>query len=158
MPPPYMTVTVTGQQWNWTYAYPGQKIDGYLSTIMDQADAKAKGLPYLLEANNPMYAPVNKVVEVDVTSNDVIHSWAVPAFGVKIDAIPGALNHTWFKADRTGTFYGQCSQLCGTDHSYMPIEVKVVTQPQFDAWVASQQPKPTSVAAATPPASKPVAR
>jgi cytochrome c oxidase subunit 2 len=150
MPKPYMTVKVTGRQWNWDYEYPDQKIAAFTATPMSEEDAKAKNLPYLLETNASMYAPVGQVVRVQVTAEDVIHSWSVPAFGVKIDAIPGRLNQTWFKADRTGTFYGQCSQLCGTNHSYMPIEVKVVTQPEFDAWVASKQPKPTAVATATP--------
>lgn len=155
MPRPYMTVKVTGRQWNWDYEYPDQKISAYTATPMSADDAKAKHLPYLLETNAPMVAPVNQVVRVQVTAEDVIHSWSVPAFGVKIDAIPGRLNQTWFKADRTGTFYGQCSQLCGANHSYMPIEVKVVTQPEFDAWVASKQAKPTAVAQAdTPPASR----
>lgn len=148
MPRPYMTVKVTGRQWNWDYEYPDQKISAYTSTPMSQQDANAKHLPYLLETNAPMVAPVNQVVRVQVTGEDVIHSWSVPAFGVKIDAIPGRLNQTWFKADRTGTFYGQCSQLCGSNHSYMPIEVKVVTQPEFDAWVASKQAKPTTLAQA----------
>jgi cytochrome c oxidase subunit 2 len=150
MPRPYMTVKVTGRQWNWDYEYPDQKVSAYTSTPLSEDEAKAKHLPYLLETNLPMVAPVNQVVRVDVTAEDVIHSFSVPAFGIKIDAIPGRLNQTWFKADRTGTFYGQCSQLCGSNHSYMPIEVKVVTQPEFDAWVASKQPKPTAVAAAAP--------
>jgi cytochrome c oxidase subunit 2 len=148
MPHPDLTVKVTGRQWNWDYEYPDQKVAAYTSTPMTEEDAKAKGLPYLLETNAPMYAPVGKVVRVQVTAEDVIHSFSVPAFGIKIDAIPGRLNQTWFKADRTGTFYGQCSQLCGANHSYMPIEVKVVSQPDFDAWIASKQPKP----AAAPPA------
>ena len=148
MPKPYMTVKVTGRQWNWDYEYPDQKIGAFTATPMSEEDAKAKNLPYLLETNAPMYAPLGQVVRVQVTAEDVIHSWSVPAFGVKIDAVPGRLNQTWFKADKTGTFYGQCSQLCGTNHSYMPIEVKVVTQPEFDAWVASKQPKPAKVASA----------
>jgi len=151
MPRPYMTVKVTGRQWNWDYEYPDQKIAAFTATPMSEDDAKAKNLPYLLETNLSMYAPVGQVVRVQVTAEDVIHSWSVPAFGVKIDAIPGRLNQTWFKADRTGTFYGQCSQLCGSNHSYMPIEVKVVTQPEFDAWVASHQPKATTVASAAAP-------
>ena len=151
MPNPYMTVKVTGRQWNWDYEYPDQKIDAYTSTIMKASDAQAKGLPYQLATNAPMYAPVGKVVRVQVTAEDVIHSFSVPAFGIKIDAIPGRLNQTWFKADRTGVFYGQCSQLCGIDHSFMPIEVHVVSQADFDAWVASKQPKPTVVAAASAP-------
>ena len=147
---PYMTVKVTGRQWNWDYEYPDQKISAYTSTLMKASDASAKGLPYQLATNAPMYAPVNQIVRVQVTAEDVIHSFSVPAFGIKIDAIPGRLNETWFKADRTGVFYGQCSQLCGVDHSFMPIEVHVVSQPEFDAWVASKQPKPTVVASAAP--------
>ena len=152
MPAPYMTVKVTGRQWNWDYEYPDQKIDAYTSTLMKASDAEAKGLPYQLATNAPMYVPVNQVVRVQVTAEDVIHSFSVPAFGIKIDAIPGRLNQTWFKANRTGVFYGQCSQLCGIDHSFMPIEVHVVTQPEFDAWVAGKQPKPTVVASAAPAA------
>lgn len=152
MPAPYMTVKVTGRQWNWDYEYPDQKISAYTSTPMTEADAKAKDLPYLLETNQPMVVPVNQVVRVQVTAEDVIHSWSVPAFGVKIDAIPGRLNQTWFKADRTGTFYGQCSQLCGTNHSYMPIEVKVLSQSDFNAWAASKQPKPAVTVAQASPA------
>jgi cytochrome c oxidase subunit 2 len=157
MPAPYMTVKVTGRQWNWDYEYPDQKINAYTSTYMTEADAGAKGVPYQLATNAPMYAPVNKVVRVQVTAEDVIHSFSVPAFGIKIDAIPGRLNQTWFKADRTGVFYGQCSQLCGSNHSFMPIEVHVVSQPDFDAWVASKQPKPTVVASAAPVAGAPAA-
>jgi len=148
MPRPYMTVKVTGRQWNWDYEYPDQKIAAFTATPMSEADAKTKNVPYLLATSSPMYAPIGQVVRVQVTAEDVIHSWSVPAFGVKIDAIPGRLNQTWFKADRTGTFYGQCSQLCGSNHSYMPIEVKVVTQPEFDAWIAGHQPKATTVASA----------
>ena len=145
-----MTVKVTGRQWNWDYEYPDQKIDAYTSTLMKASNAAAKGLPYQLATNAPMVRPVDKVVHVLVTADDVIHSFSVPAFGIKIDAMPGRLNETWFKADRTGAFYGQCSQLCGIDHSFMPIEVKVVSQADFDAWVASKQPKPTVVASAAP--------
>ena len=154
MPPPYMTIKVTGRQWNWDYEYPDQKIPAYTSTLMSEADANGRHVPYKLAANSPMYAPVNKVVRVEVTGEDVIHSFSVPAFGIKIDAIPGRLNETWFKADRTGVFYGQCSQLCGIDHAFMPIEVHVVTQPRFDAWVASKAAKPVVVASAAsaPPA------
>jgi cytochrome c oxidase subunit 2 len=152
MPRPDMTVKVTGRQWNWDYAYPDQKIDAYTSTPMEEAVAKQQNLPYLLETNQPMVVPVGKVVRVQLTAEDVIHSWSVPAFGVKIDAVPGRLNQTWFKAEKTGTFYGQCSQLCGINHSYMPIEVKVVTLPEFDAWVASKQPKTAAAVAAAAPA------
>jgi len=156
MPPPYMTVKVTGRQWNWDYEYPDQKIPAYTSTVMSEADAAARHVPYKLAANSPMFAPVNKVVRVEVTGEDVIHSFSMPAFGIKIDAIPGRLNETWFKADRTGVFYGQCSQLCGIDHAFMPIEIHVVTQPQFDAWVASKVPKPVVVASAASAPTTPV--
>lgn len=151
-----MTVKVTGRQWNWDYEYPDQKIAAYTSTIMKASDAAAKGVPYQLATNAPMIVPINKTVRVLVTAEDVIHSFSVPAFGVKIDAVPGRLNESWFRATRTGVFYGQCSQLCGIDHSFMPIEVHVVSQADFDAWVASKQPKPTVVAAATPAPAGPV--
>lgn len=146
MPKPYMTVKVVGQQWFWNYEYPDQKIASYVSLPLDESIAKAKHVPYMLAATEPMVAPVGKVVRVEVTAADVIHDFSVPAFGLKMDAVPGRLNETWFKADRTGTFYGQCDQLCGANHSYMPIEVKVVTQPEFDAWVASKTTKPAVVA------------
>jgi cytochrome c oxidase subunit 2 len=157
MPQPYMTVKVVGRQWNWDYAYPDQKIEAYTSTIMTEPDAAAKHRPYQLATNAPMVAPIGKVVRVDVTAEDVIHSFSVPAFGIKIDAVPGRLNETWFKSDKLGTFYGQCSQLCGINHSFMPIEVKVVSQPDFDAWVASKATKPAVVAAATTTTAAPVA-
>ena len=103
--------------------------------------------------------PVNKVVRVLVTGADVIHAFAVPAFGIKIDAVPGRVNETWFKADRTGIYYGQCRELCGVDHAFMPIEVKVVSQADFDAWVASKAPKPAAgSAAAAPPPRRPPPR
>jgi len=159
MPRPYMTVKVTGRQWNWDYAYPDQKIDAITSTLMSEPDAKAKGLVYKLAANAPMIVPVGQVVRVDVTGEDVIHSFSVPAFGIKIDAVPGRLNETWFKAEQTGTFYGACSQLCGIDHAFMPIMVNVVSQADFDAWVASKAAKPAAPApaAAAPTAATPAA-
>src|SRR5580658_1386819 len=135
MPKPDVTVKATGYQWYWGYAYPDLKIDEQTSRILPEDQAKAKGVPYMLASTQPIVVPVNKTVHVEVTGADVIHSFSVPAFGIKIDAIPGRNNDTWFIADRTGTFYGQCSQLCGTDHAYMPIEVTVVSQPCFDAWV-----------------------
>ena len=148
MPSPYMTVKVTGRQWNWDYEYPDKKIAAFTSTKMEQAEADAKHVPYLLASTAPMVVPVNQVVRVQVTAEDVIHSFSVPAFGVKIDAVPGRLNQTWFKANQTGTFYGQCSQLCGIDHAFMPIEVKVVSQEDFDAWVAKKAPKSAPAASA----------
>ncbi|HEV2363219.1 MAG TPA: cytochrome c oxidase subunit II [Caulobacteraceae bacterium] len=146
MPKPYMTVKVTGRQWNWDYAYPDQNIPATTSVLMPQSDADAQHLPYKLAATNPMVVPVGKVVRLEITAEDVIHSFSVPAFGVKMDAVPGRLNDDWFKADKTGIFYGQCSQLCGVDHAFMPIMVKVVSQQDFDAWVASKRPKATLAA------------
>jgi cytochrome c oxidase subunit 2 len=154
MPQPYMTVKATGYQWYWGYAYPDQKIDEITSTITDED--KTTPQLYKLAAQNPLVAPVGKVVRVLVTGADVIHSFSVPAFGIKIDAIPGRVNETWFKADQTGVYYGQCSQLCGINHAFMPIQVNVVSQADFDAWVASKAPKPTVAAAPAPaPATAP---
>jgi cytochrome c oxidase subunit 2 len=153
MPKPDMTVKVTGYQWYWGYAYPDQKLDEEISNILPEDQAKAKGVPYMLATTQPMVVPVGKVVHVLVTGADVIHSFSVPAFGVKIDAVPGRTNDTWFQAEYPGTYYGQCSQLCGTDHAFMPIEVKVVSQTDFNAWVASKAPKPAATPAAAPVAS-----
>ncbi len=152
MPKPDLTVKVTGYQWYWGYAYPDQKIDEITSTKMEEADAKAKGVPYLLAANNPMVVPVGKVVRVLVTGADVIHAWANPAFGTKIDAIPGRVNQTWFKAEKVGVYYGQCSELCGIDHAFMPTEVDVVSQADFDKWVASKAAPPAPAPAPAPAA------
>jgi cytochrome c oxidase subunit 2 len=153
MPKPDLTVKVTGYQWYWGYAYPDQKIDEFTSNKMEEDEAKAKGVPYRLAANNPMVVPVGKVVRVLVTGADVIHAWANPAFGTKIDAIPGRVNQTWFKAEKVGIYYGQCSELCGIDHAFMPTEVDVVSQEDFDKWVASKAPPPAPAAAAAPAAS-----
>lgn len=148
MPKPYMTVKATGYQWYWGYEYPDQKISEEISLPLTQAEAVAKKVPYLLAADKPLVVPVNQVVRVQVTAADVIHAFALPAFGLKTDAIPGRLNETWFKAEKVGTYYGQCSELCGVEHSNMPIEIKVVTQAEFDAWVQSKT---------APPAAAPVA-
>ncbi|MFI4935786.1 MAG: cytochrome c oxidase subunit II [Caulobacterales bacterium] len=157
MPTPYMTVKATGYQWYWGYEYPDQKIPEEVSSVLPEDQAKAKGAPYLLASTQPIMAPVGKVVRVLTTGADVIHSFSVPAFGIKIDAVPGRVNQTWFKAERTGTFYGQCSQLCGIDHAFMPIEVKVVSQADFDAWVASKAPKPATPTPAPAAAAAPAA-
>jgi cytochrome c oxidase subunit 2 len=140
MPKPYMTVKATGYQWYWGYEYPDQKIPEFISNILPEDKAKAAGEPYKLAATKPLVVPVNQVVQVLVTGADVIHAWAVPSFGVIMDAVPGRVNSTWFKVDRIGTYYGSCRELCGTDHAFMPIEVKVVSQADFDAWVASKKP------------------
>ena len=134
-----LTVKATGKQWFWSYSYPDQKIE-FDSLLVQDKDLKP-GQPRLLTVDNELVVPVNKVVRVQTTGADVIHSWAVPSFGVKIDAIPGRLNETWFKAEKTGVYYGQCSELCGKDHAYMPIQVRVVTDQEFTSWVAAAKKK-----------------
>ena len=154
MPPPDLTVKATGYQWYWGYEYPDQKIPEFTSNVLSEADAKARGEPYLLAADNALVVPVHKNVEVLVTGADVIHDFALPAFGLKTDAVPGRVNATWFNADKPGIYYGECDQLCGTNHAFMPIEIKVVTQPEFDAWVLSQHGTPNDgTAPAAAPAS-----
>lgn len=162
MPKPYMTVKATGYQWYWGYEYPDQKISEITSLPLTKEQAEAKKVPYLLAADKPLVVPVNQVVRVQVTGADVIHAFALPAFGLKTDAIPGRLNETWFKAEKVGTYYGQCSELCGVDHSNMPIEIKVVSQADFDAWVKSKTAPPAAAAApataeAAPAAATPAA-
>ena len=130
-----LTIKATGKQWYWSYAYPDNgKFE--FDSLMAQ-DKK----PRLLGVDNEMVVPVNKVVRVQTTGADVIHAFAVPAFGIKIDAIPGRLNETWFKATKTGMFYGQCSELCGKDHAFMPIAVRVVSDQEFAAWVETAKKK-----------------
>ncbi|MGH6764930.1 MAG: cytochrome c oxidase subunit II [Bradyrhizobium sp.] len=130
-----LTVKATGKQWYWSYAYPDNGKFEY-DSLLDKDKQ-----PRLLGVDNELVVPVNKVVVVQVTGADVIHSFAVPAFGIKIDAIPGRLNETWFKATKTGMFYGQCSELCGRDHAFMPIAVRVVSDQDFAAWVESAKKK-----------------
>jgi cytochrome c oxidase subunit 2 len=130
-----LTIKATGKQWYWSYAYPDNgKFE--FDSLMAQ-DKK----PRLLGVDNEMVVPVNKVVRVLTTGADVIHAFAVPAFGIKIDAIPGRLNETWFKATKTGMFYGQCSELCGKDHAFMPIAVRVVSDQEFASWVETAKKK-----------------
>ena len=152
MPKPDLTVKATGYQWYWGYTYPDQKLSEFTSNILPEDKAKAAGVPFRLATTQPLVVPVNKTVQVLTTGADVIHAWAVPAFGVIMDAVPGRVNSTFFNADRVGTYYGSCRELCGTDHAFMPIEVKVVSQADFDAWVASKKgskaaPTPTTNAA-----------
>ncbi|MBU4434111.1 MAG: cytochrome c oxidase subunit II [Alphaproteobacteria bacterium] len=156
MPKPYMTVKATGYQWYWGYEYPDQKISEITSLPLSKEAAEAKKVPYLLAADKAMVVPVNQVVRVQVTGADVIHAFALPAFGLKTDAIPGRLNETWFKAEKIGTYYGQCSELCGVEHSNMPIEIKVVSQTEFDAWVQAQTAPPVAAAPVEAPAATPV--
>jgi cytochrome c oxidase subunit II len=130
-----LTVKATGKQWYWTYSYPDNGKFEFDSLMAQDKQ------PRLLAVDNEMVVPVNKVIRVQTTGADVIHSFAVPAFGIKIDAIPGRLNETWFKATKTGMYYGQCSELCGKDHAFMPIAVRVVSDQEFTAWVADAKKK-----------------
>src|SRR5512139_1823315 len=142
-----LTIKVTGYQWKWGYDYikgEGEGI-GFLSTLdVNQRLASDSGRPepvanYLLKVDNPLVVPVDKKIRIVTTANDVIHSWMVPAFGVKQDAIPGFVRDNWFRAEKTGDFYGQCAELCGKEHAYMPIHVKVVSQADYAKWVADRQ-------------------
>jgi cytochrome c oxidase subunit 2 len=137
-----VTIKAIGKQWFWTYEYPGANAGFTFDSLgLSDADAAKANEPRLLGVDNVVVVPVNKVVEVITTGADVIHSWALPQMGVKMDAVPGRLNHTWFKADRTGTYYGECSELCGARHAFMPIEVKVVDDADYAAWLASSKKK-----------------
>lgn len=147
MPKPAVTIKATGYQWYWGYEYPDQKVAEFVSNILPEEQAKAKGVPYKLAATEPLVVPVNKTVRVLVTGADVIHAFAVPSFGIITDAVPGRVNETWFRAEKIGTYYGSCRELCGVDHAFMPIEVRVVSDADFAAWVAS---KHGSMAAPTP--------
>lgn len=130
-----LTIKATGKQWYWSYAYPDNGKFEFDSLMAQDKQ------PRLLGVDNEMVVPVNKVIRVQVTGADVIHAFALPAFGVKIDAIPGRLNETWFKATKTGMFYGQCSELCGKDHAFMPIAIRVVNDQEFASWVESAKKK-----------------
>jgi cytochrome c oxidase subunit 2 len=137
VPKPDLTIKATGKQWFWTYDYPDNNNLEINSVMVPEQDLKP-GQPRLLTVDSEMVVPVNKVVHVIVTGADVIHSFNVPSFGIRIDAVPGRINETWFKATTEGMFYGQCSELCGKDHSFMPIAVRVVSDADFAAWLAAQ--------------------
>jgi cytochrome c oxidase subunit 2 len=139
IPPADVTVKAIGKQWYWSYAYPDDKFE--FDSIMLKDNERKPDQPRLLAVDNEMVVPVNKVVRVQVIGSDVIHAFAVPSFGVKIDAVPGRLNETWFKATREGMYYGQCSELCGKDHAYMPIAVRVVNDRDYAAWLDQAKQK-----------------
>jgi len=142
IPKPDVTIKAIGKQWFWTYEYPGSAAGfTYDSLGLSDADNAKVGKPRLLGVDNPIYVPVNKVIAIDTMGADVIHSWAMPQMGVKMDAVPGRINHTWFKATQTGVFYGQCSELCGARHAYMPIELHVVSDADYAAWLATSKKK-----------------
>jgi cytochrome c oxidase subunit II len=147
---PDMTIKVTGFQWKWRYDYLEEDIGFYstLTTPLEQIENRApKGEHYLLEVDNPMVVPIGKKVRVLITANDVIHAWWVPAFGVKQDAIPGFVRDSWFKVDQAGTYRGQCAELCGKDHGFMPIVVEAVDEGKYKEWVAQQQSKKSQTSA-----------
>lgn len=130
-----MTIKATGHQWYWNYEYPDHGKFSYDANMVDEADLKP-GQPRLLETDNRIVIPVGTTVRLQVTAADVLHSWAMPAFGIKIDAVPGRLNEAWFgPVAKEGVYYGQCSELCGIRHGFMPIAVEVVSKEKFDAWV-----------------------
>jgi len=143
LPPPEVTVKVTASQWHWNYAYPKDEGDFSFDSFMkDQGDLKPEsGDIRLLAVDNEAVVPINKVVRLQITATDVIHSFVVQSFGVRVDAVPGRLNETWFKADREGVYYGQCSKICGKDHAFMPIAFRVVSQEKYDAWLADAKKK-----------------
>ncbi len=134
-----LTIKAVGYQWYWGYEYPDENIifDSYM---IEEKDLRADQ-PRLLAVDNEVVVPVNKVVKVLITANDVLHAWALPAFGVKRDAVPGRINETWFKAEKKGTYYGQCSELCGIKHAFMPITVKVVSEEDYREWLSEARVK-----------------
>ncbi len=133
-----VTIKATGNQWYWTYEYPDHGKFSFDSNMIPDNEIKP-GQVRLLETDTVVVLPVNKNIRVQVTASDVLHAWAIPAFGVKIDGVPGRLNEIWFNATKEGTYYGQCSELCGVNHGFMPIRVDIVSQAKFDAWVAAQR-------------------
>ena len=129
-----LTIKAIGNQWYWSYEYPDYGdivFDANMLNDDELSDPKLR----LLETDTQIVVPINKVVKLQITSNDVLHAWTIPAFGVKMDAVPGKLNETWFKANKEGIFYGQCSELCGPKHAFMPINVKVVSDKEFEDWI-----------------------
>ncbi|WP_426169029.1 cytochrome c oxidase subunit II [Sandarakinorhabdus sp. DWP1-3-1] len=134
-----LTIKATGHQWYWEYEYPDQGGFSFDAVMLTKAEAEQRKSPDLLDTDNRIVVPVGSVVKVLTTSADVIHSFAVPSFWVKMDAVPGRVNETWFKVERPGVYFGQCSELCGTKHAFMPIAVEAVSRERFAAWVAAKQ-------------------
>jgi cytochrome c oxidase subunit 2 len=153
---PDITVVITGYQWRWHYAYPNEGVEFFSSLSRESNEARRKGSGidpstvenYLLDVDNPLVVPRGAKVRVLLTSKDVIHAWWVPALAIKKDAIPGFMNQTWFRAEETGTYRGQCAELCGVDHAYMPVVVEVVEPEAFQAWLRTQEKAAPPVAAA----------
>jgi cytochrome c oxidase subunit 2 len=149
IPPSDMTVKAIGKQWFWTYEYPDNGNFTFDALMMPDRRAAQAHEPRLLATSNHVVVPVGKTIRILTTGADVIHSWAIPAFGVKMDAVPGRINQTWFKAEHEGLYYGQCSELCGARHAFMPIEVEVVSQDKFNQWVEEAKKKFASAGEAT---------
>ncbi|KAB0264513.1 cytochrome c oxidase subunit II [Microvirga brassicacearum] len=151
IPPADIVVKVTGYSWYWGYEYAADQGGGFKfdSNMVDAKDLKPDQ-PRLLTVDNEMVVPVNKTVKVQVTAGDVLHSFTVPSFGIKVDAVPGRLNETWFRAEKEGVYYGQCSELCGNGHPYMPITVRVVSEQQYAAWLTEAKQKYASVDGTAP--------
>ncbi|MGL4324075.1 MAG: cytochrome c oxidase subunit II [Beijerinckiaceae bacterium] len=155
LPPADVVVKATGKQWFWSYEYPKDQNGGFGfdATMLSDEDInkavkegkKPEDMPRLLAVDNEVVVPVNKVIHLHVTAADVIHNFALPSFGVKIDAIPGRMNQTWFKAEREGIYYGQCSRLCGANHAYMPIAIRVVSEQAYAAWLQDAKKKYASI-------------
>ena len=140
VPNPEMTLRVTGHQWFWTYEYPDQG-SFVFDAVMLQDDELKEGQLRLLETDNRVVLPVDTNIRIEITADDVIHAWAIPAFGVKSDAVPGRINATWTRIEREGVYYGQCMELCGINHGFMPIVVEAVSKERFEAWVVDAQAK-----------------
>ena len=156
-----VTIKVTGYQWYWGYEYPDYGGISFDALPLSKAEAAKEGVPYLLDTDNRVVVPAGKTVKMLITAADVLHSWAIPSFWVKMDAVPGKINETWFKVDRPGVYYGQCSELCGTRHGFMPITVEVLPEDKFNAWVRMKQRadgiEPTGPGIAVAPAISPTA-
>jgi cytochrome c oxidase subunit II len=142
IPESKITIKVTGNQWYWSYKYPEDQGGGFgFDQLMKQEADLKEGEPRLLAVDNEAYVPVNEVVKLQITAGDVIHSFVIPAFGVRMDAVPGRLNETWFKAEKEGVYYGQCSKICGKDHAFMPMAIRVVSREKYDEWLAEAKKK-----------------
>lgn len=156
-----LTIKVTGYQWYWGYEYPDNGISEIVSNMATEEQATARGEPFHLAVDNRMVVPAGRTVKLLITGSDVIHSFAVPALWTKMDAVPGRINEVTFRAERPGVYYGQCSELCGINHGYMPIAVEVVTPERFAQWVASRGgrmgPAPAAATAAAPAVAAPAA-
>lgn len=143
-PTPDLTIKATGNQWNWTHAYPDQGNFSFTTVMLNDKEREERikrgfDAPRLLAVDNEVVVPVNKYVHVLITSSDVIHNWTIPSFGSKVDAVPGRVTATWFHAKKEGVYYGQCSELCGKDHAFMPVAVRVVKEPVFNEWVEAMK-------------------